>query len=626
MVETGPAGLVSVELQPVGRRVQVAPGVTVLEAAQASGVELVSVCGGEGTCGTCRVRAIDGLLNAETAEEESLLSATELADGWRLACQARVCGVLRLEIAPESLSAPQRLLIEGQAVDFELDPPVIAVDLVLEPPTLADLRADTTRLQEALAKAGMGRTVISLRTSRESSDRLRAQRWHGRAAVHRHPGDTGSLVSIQPSGRALLGLAVDAGTTKLAAYLVDLARGETLARVGAMNPQTAYGEDVVTRITYANTADGAAQLLHERLIEELNRMVGELCAQAGVHRGQVVDAVVVGNTAMHHFVAGLPVRQLGEAPYVACVSDPVLARAEEIGLELDSGATLYLPPNIAGYVGSDHVAMLLASGLADTAQTVLALDIGTNTEISLSHRGDIWSCSTASGPAFEGAHIHDGMRAAPGAIEHVRFLKGAFQVQTIGGAAPIGICGSGILDAVAQGLEAGIIDERGSLAQEHALVSRTESGPTCLLVPARQAGHGRDVVFTRSDVNEIQLAKGAIRAGTELLLEEAGIGTASLDSIFVAGAFGTYLDLESAIRVGLLVDVGRERYRQVGNAAGRGAEQLLLSRQARAQAERLAKRVRYVELTVHQSFTEVFARSLGFGRGSPRVTGTPLAD
>jgi uncharacterized 2Fe-2S/4Fe-4S cluster protein (DUF4445 family) len=207
------------------------------------------------------------------------------------------------------------------------------------------------------------------------------------------------------------------------------------------------------------------------------------------------------------------------------------------------------------------------------------------------------------------------MRAAPGAIEHVRFLKGAFQVQTIGGTAPIGICGSGILDAVAQGLDAGIIDERGSLAQDHALVSRTENGPTCLLVPGRWAGHGRDVVFTRSDVNEIQLAKGAIRAGTELLLEEAGIGAASLDSIVVAGAFGTYLDLESAIRLGLLVGVERERYRQVGNAAGRGAEQLLLSRQARAQAERLAKHVRYVELTVHQSFTEVFAQSLGFGRG-----------
>jgi len=614
MVETDPAALYGVELQPVGRRVQVAAGVTVLEATQASGVELVSVCGGEGTCGTCRVRAVEGQLSAKTAEEEDLLSASELADGWRLACQAQVCSALRLEIPPESLSAPQRLQLEGQSVDFVPDPPVVAVDLELEAPSLHDLRADTTRLSAALAQAGMGGIAISLRSGRDCSRRLRAQNWQGRAAIHTQIDGAGALISIQPAGGRLLGLAVDTGTTKLAAYLVDLATGETLGRVGAMNPQTAYGEDVVTRITYANTAEEAAELLHGRLVEELNHMVEELCQQTGTYRGQIVDAVVVGNTAMHHFVAGLPVRQLGEAPYVACVSDPVLVRAGEIGLQLDDGALLYLPANIAGYVGADHVAMLLASGLADTDQTVLALDIGTNTEISLAHKGEIWSCSTASGPAFEGAHIHDGMRAAPGAIEHVRFHQGAFQVQTIGGARPIGICGSGILDAVAQGLEAGIIDERGSLVKDDPLVSRTASGPTCLLVPAARAGHGRDVVFTRSDVNEIQLAKGAIRAGSELLLLEAGIGASNLDSIVVAGAFGTYLDLESAIAVGLLVDVGRERYKQVGNAAGRGAEQLLLSRERRHVADRLAKRVRYVELTVHGSFTDVFTRSLGFGR------------
>jgi uncharacterized 2Fe-2S/4Fe-4S cluster protein (DUF4445 family) len=626
MVETDSGALYDVELQPVGRRVQVTAGATVLDATQTAGVELVSVCGGEGTCGTCRVRTVEGQLSDKTADEEDLLSSTELADGWRLACQAQVCSALRLEIPSESLSAPQRLQLEGESVDFIPDPPVVAVDLELEAPSRHDLRADTTRLKEALARAGRGGTAISLRSARACAKQLRAQNWRGRAALHTQMDGTGALISMQSAGGKLLGLAVDTGTTKLAAYLVDLATGETLARVGAMNPQTAYGEDVVTRIAHANTADGAAELLHGRLVEELNRMVGELCEQTGAHRGQIVDAVVVGNTAMHHFVADLPVRQLGEAPYVACVSDPMLVRAGEVGLHLDDGAMLYLPPNIAGYVGADHVAMLLASGLADTDQTVLALDIGTNTEISLAHKGEIWSCSAASGPAFEGAHIHDGMRAAPGAIEHVRFHQGAFQVQTIEGARPIGICGSGILDAVAQGLQAGIIDERGSLAKDHPLVSRTASGPTCLLVPAARAGHGRDVVFTRSDVNEIQLAKGAIRAGSELLLLEAGIGAWNLDSIVVAGAFGTYLDLESAITVGLLVDVGRERYKQVGNAAGRGAEQLLLSRERRHVADRLAKRVRYVELTVHGSFTDMFTRSLGFGRGGQPEKGAPQAD
>jgi uncharacterized 2Fe-2S/4Fe-4S cluster protein (DUF4445 family) len=604
---------VDVDLQPVGRRARVAPGTTVLEVAQGSGVQLVAVCGGEGTCGTCRVRAVDGLFSAETAEEKDWLSATERAEGWRLACQARVLGPARLDVPPESLSAPQRLQTEGVAVDFELAPPVTAVDLVLEPPSLADLRADTTRLAEGLAEAGAAPTWVSLRVAALSSERLRAQHWQGRAAVRRLPDGPRVLVSVQPVGGRLLGLAVDAGTTKLAAYLVDLATGETLARGGAMNPQIAYGEDVVTRVAYANTSAAAAQLLHKRLVEELDQLVGELCAQVGAGRDQIVDAVVVGNTVMHHFVTALPVRQLGEAPYIAAVSDAVLAGAEEIGLHLAHGAAVYLPPNIAAYVGADHVAMLLATGLADTRQTVLALDIGTNTEISLAHEGAIWSCSTASGPAFEGAHIHDGMRAAPGAIEHVRFRQGAFQVQTVGGEAPVGICGSGIVDAIAQGLEAGIIDERGSLAKAHPLVSRSTGKPTCLLVPAARTGHGRDVVFTRSDVNEIQLAKGAIRAGSELLMKEAGIDAARLDRVVVAGAFGTYLDLDSAVRVGLLVQVSRDRYHQVGNAAGRGAEQLLLSAERRVVADRLARRVRYVELTVNSSFTDVFAQSLSFG-------------
>lgn len=606
-------GLVNVDLQPVGRRVQVAPGSTVLEAAQLAGVQLVAVCGGLGTCGTCRVRAVDGRLGEETEEERTWLDGSERAQGWRLACQTRVVGAVRLEIPPESLSTPQRLQTEGLSVDFELDPAVIAIDLALAPPSLEDLRADTRRLLEGLAAAGAPGTSVELRVAASSSDRLRDQHWQGRAAVRRRPDGTGDLVCIRPPKEPLLGLAVDTGTTKLAAYLVDLAGGHTLARAGAMNPQIVYGEDVVTRVTYANTSPDAARLLHERLVGEIDNLVGVLCAQAGARRDQIVDAVVVGNTVMHHFVTGLPVRQLGEAPYISAVSDAVVAGAAEIGLRLAGGAAVYLPPNIAAYVGSDHVAMLLATGLADTKETVLALDIGTNTEISLAHKGVIWSCSTASGPAFEGAHIHDGMRAAPGAIEHVRFRNGAFQVQTVEAQAPVGICGSGIVDAIAAALDAGIIDERGSLAKDHPLVSRSSGKPTCLLVPAARTGHGRDVVFTRSDVNEVQLAKGAIRAGTELLLQEAGLCASNLDRVVVAGAFGTYLDLQSAIRVGLLVDVDRHRYHQVGNAAGRGAEQLLLSRERRAVADRLAMRVRYVELTVNRSFTDVFAAALSFG-------------
>ena len=256
--------------------------------------------------------------------------------------------------------------------------------------------------------------------------------------------------------------------------------------------------------------------------------------------------------------------------------------------------------------------MLLATRAAETAATVLALDIGTNTEISLARGGRLWSASTASGPAFEGAHISDGMRASPGAIERVHYRDGRFLVQTVGDRPAVGICGSGILDAVAEGLRAGIIDARGALSRSHPLVVAPGGRAACVLVSAPLTGHHRDVVITRADVSEIQLARGAIHVGTELLLDAAGIRASELDEVVVAGAFGTYLDLRSAMGVGLLPDLPAERFRQVGNAAGAGARQLLTSRERRRAALELAQRAQYVELTTHPAFADRFAAAMRF--------------
>lgn len=605
---------ISVDLQPIGRRAEVAVGTTILAAAQSSGVELMAICGGLGVCESCRIRVVSGPVNSPTEVEEDLFSDQELATGYRLACQTEALGPVRVDVPADSLSATQRLQTEGIQGNIALDPSVVAVPLVLEPPTLEDLRDDATRLSDALADAGYVAIQLPLPVLASASGVLREQHWVAQAAVQRQPSpDRGSrLCALLPSGAPIFGLAVDVGTTKVAAYLVDIGTGTTVARVGAMNPQIAYGEDVVSRITYANVGADAYAVLHERLIECLNLMVDDLCVQAGVSRSRIVDAVVVGNTAMHHLFAGLPVRQLGEAPYVAAIGPHMDLQASEVGLRLAPGATLYLPPNIAGYVGADHVSMLLAAGLDAAEQTTLALDIGTNTEISLAHSGAIWSCSCASGPAFEGAHIRDGMRATAGAIERVRYLNGEFLVRTIDDAAPVGICGSGILDAVAEGLRAEIIDSRGALSRTHPLVIRSSSGPACLLVPALKTGHDRDVLLTRSDVNEIQLAKGAIRAGTDLLLAAAGLQAGDVARIVVAGAFGTYLDIGSAVRIGMLPDLPRERFAQVGNAAGSGAQQLLISRERRAAARELARRVQYIELTAHAAFTETFVQALSF--------------
>jgi uncharacterized 2Fe-2S/4Fe-4S cluster protein (DUF4445 family) len=401
-----------------------------------------------------------------------------------------------------------------------------------------------------------------------------------------------------------LGLAVDIGTTKLAAYLVDLETGETVFRAGAMNPQIAYGEDIISRIAYAGREPDGAKKLQSVLMATLNLLLRGMCVDAHVSPASVLDAVLVGNTAMQHLFAGLPVEQLGHAPFVPATTSSLSFSAKELGLELGSGASVYLPPVIAGYVGADHLAMLLATQAWRSPQNIIALDIGTNTEIALVSGGKITCCSCASGPAFEGAHIHEGMRAAPGAIERARWSDGKIQWQTIEEKPPVGICGSGILDVVAALLDGKLVKSTG------ALKSSPESG--YILVPASQTGLGRDLVVTRKDIHEIQLAKSAIRAGVEVLLQEARLSYSDLDEFIVAGAFGTYLDVHSAIRTGMFPPLPVDKFRQVGNAAGVGAKQMLVSVNKRREAEQLANRIGYIELTTRPSFTSLFIRDLSF--------------
>ncbi|HOT91863.1 MAG TPA: ASKHA domain-containing protein [Anaerolineae bacterium] len=596
---------IEVDLEPIGRRTTLAPGMTLLDAAQRAGVELIAVCGGVGACGKCRVRLMKGELTPPTAVEERTLSRAELAMGLRLACQARPLGNVKVDIPPTSLSTPQRLQVEGQESEVAVDPVVMPVDVTVVPPTLHDLRADTVRLTDALAAQGIPRPFFGQPVLRDLSEKLRAQNWAVRLALRRRNHGTEAVGVLHPD-QALLGLAVDIGTTKMAAYLLDLATGHTLAKAGMMNPQIAFGEDVVSRIAYANHHPDGRQALQARLMESLNALLAQLCREAGVAQDQVVEAVVVGNTAIHHFFAGLPVRQLGESPYIAAASEALSLCACHLGLELASGAQVYLPPNIAGYVGADHVAMLLATEAWQAQRPTIALDIGTNTEISLVVEGRLLSCSCASGPAFEGAHIYAGMRAGPGAVEYVQIVGDEVRLQTIGGKPPVGICGSGILDAVAELRAAGIITATGRLQMNHPRAIPWEGGGAFLLAPASATGNGHDLLITRRDVNEIQLAKGAIRAGIEVLLQEAGLTAQDIDTFIVAGAFGTYLDLESAIRIGMFPPLPLERFKQVGNAAGTGARQMLISAARRRLATQIGERVRYVELTVHPGFTKAY--------------------
>lgn len=596
-----------IDFEPVGRRIDVPAGTDLLAAAQAAGVQLASLCGGIGSCDSCKIRLMRGSLSRPTLEEQAALSDADLAAGFRLACQAIPSTDVKVDIPPESLTAPQRLQIEGLETELAVAPAVSPIDVAVEPASLQDLRGDDARLVAALQAVGVQGVDFPYHVLRNLPEILRANAWQVRLAL-----DGKQVIAALPPNAPLLGVAVDVGSTKVAAYLVELAGGNTLAKSGIMNPQVAFGEDVVSRIAYANQNPAQRQLLHQRIIDALNDLIAELCLQSGVRREQIVEAVVVGNTAMHHFFLDLPVQQLGAAPYVPALSGAIELQASDIGLQLAGGARLFVPPNIAGYVGADHVSMLLATGVWQAEGNVLALDIGTNTEISLVSQGKILSCSTASGPVFEGAYIHDGMRAAPGAIERVQITGENVRIQTIEDLSPVGICGSGILDAVAEMLKAGILDRNGRMLAGHPLVRQFDSTRALQLADGSDSGHGRPVRVDRKDVHEIQLAKGAIRAGTQILLIEAGLQDQDLDQVVIAGAFGTYIHIPSAIQVGMLPDLPLERFHQVGNAAGVGARQMLISREMRSLASEICRKVNYIELTTHVDFTEQFMRAIFF--------------
>jgi uncharacterized 2Fe-2S/4Fe-4S cluster protein (DUF4445 family) len=602
----------TVNFQPIGRRVLVRSTDSLLSAAQAAGIDIASICGGVGICDSCKIRLISGSLSPLTLEEQANFRGEQLESDFRLACQCSPLSDLTIEIPPESLTAPQRLQIEGQGYALQVDPAVTSVDINIPEPTINDLRSDTTRLNDALNQIGEKHLITyAAPVLDDLSTQLRHHQWHATLAMRNN-----TVVSVLPPALPLIGLAVDVGTTKLAAYLCDLKSGTVIAKAGAMNPQTAFGEDVISRISYSSTHPNGRKTLQRRLIETLNQLIDDLRIKASLDQQhpiiaeQIVEAVVVGNTAMHHLFAGLPVYQLGVAPYVPAVSDSLEIDAERIGLNIAPGAKVYLPPNIAGYVGADHVAMVLATRIWSSPKTAIALDIGTNTEISLVHNNEIIACSCASGPAFEGAHIKFGMRAAPGAIERVQVIQGQLRIQTIDNVPPVGICGSGILDAIACMEQIGAIDHRGAFITSHPSISKADIASHFLLVDKSKSGIGEDLVITRKDINEIQLAKGAIRAGIEVLLEVAGLKPEDLEQFIIAGAFGTYINVPSAIQIGMFPTLPLDQYHQVGNAAGEGAREMLLSITQRSIAEDIARRIRYIELSTYPGFANIFSKSL----------------
>ena len=611
---------IQVDFQPVGRKVTIEKGVSILDASRAAGVGLSAVCGGESSCGSCQVRlSADAAVSPPNSMETNHLSPNELEKGVRLACQTFIQGNLRVEIPPESLTAPQRTQIEGEEFPFELQPPVKAYTLALKGASREDQRSDWERVSEALQTVeSVHPKRIPLSMVKKLPAVLRENNWQVQVGLRED-----CVVCVSAPETPLLGLSVDIGTTKVAVYLIDMKTGNTLASQGAMNPQIAYGEDIMARLSYLMKHPTGDNDLQKSIVETLNKLATGLCHQAAAQRGgetalqdlnprQIVEVVIVGNTAMHHLFLGLPCSQLGTAPYIAASSAAMDVYASELGLLFSAGAVVHLLPNIAGFVGGDHVSMLLAADVNLEPGNCIYIDIGTNTEITLTTNRRKRSCSTASGPAFEGAHIKDGMRAADGAIERVRIVSGRIEVQTVNHKKAVGICGSGILDAIAQFKLSGLMNKSGAFAKDHPLFREGPQGGHVVLAAGEQTEHGRDIILTRKDISEIQLAKGAIRAGIEILLLEAALSADQLDRFVIAGAFGSFIDTRSAMTIGMFPTLPGERFRQIGNAAGIGAKLALLSTTKRMDALGIAKTTEYVELSNHAAFTDQFAKAMTF--------------
>ncbi len=568
--------------QPEGRRTRVGVREDLLDAARRCGVGLEDLCAGRGTCGKCKVVVRRGaeLLRAPT-DYEAHLSREERRRGIRLACQCRPAGegIIVLEVPPESQRAWQRLQTSGLMPPHALRPEIRRVR------TPASSGSKRGRGSEGRVPPGAG--VVSWR---------------------------GQRLSVVTKGEPLLGMAFDIGSTKIAGFLLDLETGEALETVSAPNPQMVHGEDIMSRLAFARGSSAQERELHVEVLATLNDLIRKACALAHVDPLHVFEIVAVGNTAMQHLFLGVATESLSRAPYTPATQQEEVRPAGPFGLGICPSAPVVAPPVVAAFVGSDLVAGVLAVRMHRSSGLHVFIDVGTNTEICAGDRKRLVACSTPSGPAFEGAHIRFGMRAADGAVERVAIEPETFHVdyRVIGRMKPRGMCGSALLDLLADLLRTGAIDRAGRLQRSVApdRIRRSHGELAFEVVPADETSIGQDIVLTQADIGQLQLAKAAIHSGIDILLDTLGRTPKEIRTLYLAGAFGSYLAPESARSVGMLPDLPLDRVQFVGNTAGSGARLALLSRTEREAMGSIARRIQHLPLAGDPRFPKEFASSL----------------
>jgi len=614
---------------PEGKEIEVEGGTTLMEAAQSAGVHINNLCGGKGVCGRCRVKVANGRIRADK-HSISLLSKEEILEGYVLACQTKADSDLEVLIPAESrleegqilmecsvdYSAPERIALHRLPSDpmCLYEPLTQKVYLELKKPSPEDNASDMDRITRELRKKTQYRDFeISLRCLQGLALKLRNNDWTATATLARH-GDLRRILQIEPGDTTEknYGLAVDVGTTTVVAQLIHLKSGNVLGVAGSHNLQARFGEDVISRMIYACGKEGGLHPLHQAIIENINALIKSLTSEKGVDPLDITSMVAAGNTAMSHLLLSLIPCSIRVDPYVPTANTYPQVHARELGIDIHPEGIVELVPGVASYVGGDIVAGIIACGMADRPEVRALIDVGTNGEIAVGNKEWMVCCSASAGPAFEGGGIKHGMRATRGAIEKLVISDGQVQYKSIGKGKVKGICGSGLIDVLYELARNYLIDGEGKFhfsPQDKRFVEK-DGEIQFTLAPAGETETGHEIVITQPDISHLIRSKGAVYAAIKSLMDYVGLKFEAIETFFVAGGFGSYLDIPKAVGIGLLPDIERARIQFVGNSSLMGARMCLLSTHTMERAAQIAKGTTNIELTNYQQFMDEYVAAM----------------
>ncbi len=620
-----------IDFEPISRRVYLQEDKTLYEILTDLNIPIQTICGGSGTCGKCKVLIQRGkeYLTPTTNNEKNFVKTKELENGWRLACQTRVnknnikelekqsSPQFRIFLPNELLIEDFKILVTGTEKGTELWPAIKKVYIEVKKPTLQEPVPDYERiLTDLLAQNKDIKKNIQIDFTllqdlpsilRHNDHKITLTLWNSNKIIDCEFGNT---------TYDNFGIAFDIGTTTIVGYLINLNNGKIYSVDSKLNSQTAYGEDVITRLTYIKNDKNKLKILNSTLINDLNNIIDKTSTEANISPSQIYEATIVGNSVMHHIFLGLDPVNIGLSPFIPVIKKGLNIKAKDLKLNISKKGNVYTAPLIAGFVGADTIGVILSSNIEKEKELTLAIDIGTNGEIIIGNHKFLAVGSCAAGSALEGAHISDGIRAAAGAIDTIKITPKNLDVSytTIRNKEPIGICGSGLVDAIAEMLKSKILTRSGNFNKEfldHERFIKKDKNNEFIIVKRNETSIGKDITVTQNDVRQIQMAKAAFYSGSRIILQHLG-DSLEIKQVFLAGAFGNYINAKNAKFIGMIPDIHDEKIFQIGNAAGIGAQYCLLNKNLRDKAEQLLTKIQYVEIAVKEEFQKEYAEAMYF--------------